>query len=36
MFSVVGEYLSAMPPFGVTWGTLRDRCENLPDNVMNR
>jgi hypothetical protein len=30
-FSVVGGYLSGMPaPFGATWGTLRDRCEELP------
>ena len=30
MFSVVDGYLLAMPPFGATWGTLRDRCEELP------
>jgi hypothetical protein len=29
--SVVHTYLPAMPPpFGATWGTLRDRCEELP------
>jgi hypothetical protein len=33
-FSVVHEYLSRMPPpFGATWGTLRDRCEELPEDA---
>jgi hypothetical protein len=33
-FSVVGGYLSRMPPpFGATWGTLRDRCEELPEDA---
>ena len=22
-----------MPPFGATWGALRDRCEELPENA---
>jgi hypothetical protein len=33
-FSVVHTHLSAMPPpFGATWGTLRDRCEELPEDA---
>ena len=22
-----------MPPFGATWGTLRDRCDELPEDA---